>query len=152
MHTGTESSRRRFVLGGLASVAATGLAGCGSAGSGSLAAPPAQPVVTAPPVLLTRSEVEEWEKLVGTSFLIMGEAGNAPATLAALERSPADPNRPSDLARHQPFVAYFEMDTRLVPTGGKTYQLSHATRGQFDLFLGQPSEVRGKGVVLAVLA
>ncbi|MBO9624559.1 MAG: hypothetical protein J7500_17765 [Sphingomonas sp.] len=152
MRTDTESSRRSFVLGGLASVAATSLAGCGSAGSGSVAAPPAQPVASAPPVPLTRSEVEDWEKLVGTSFLIMGEAGNAPATLAALERSPADPNRPADLARHQPFIAYFEMDSRLVPTGGKTYQLSHPTRGLFDLFLGQPGTVQGKGVVLAVLA
>ncbi len=145
----TYSSRRTFVVGGLA-VAAAGVSGCSGSGSGTVSTSTADTQASAGP-LLTKSEVDEWDKLVGTSFLIAGEAGKTLATLATLERSPPDPNRPAELARHQPFFAYFEMDPRLVPAGGKTYQISHPTKGVFDLFLGQPSEVRGKGVVLAVL-
>lgn len=144
------TSRRNFVVGGLVGVAGLGVAGCGgSAGSGTVTTPPETPVVAKP---LVESEVSEWETLVGSTFLIAGEAGSIPSTLVTLERAAPDLNRPTTLARHQPFFAYFEMDLRLVPEGGKTYRLTSAKRGAFDLFLGKPSEIRGKGVLLAVLA
>jgi hypothetical protein len=148
----TESSRRRFMIGGLVAVAGTGVAGCSSGGSesGSVVTPIAAATPTGP--VLTAVEVGEWDKLVGNTFLISGESGKVSATLASLEHLPTDPNRPIDLARREPFYAYFQMDKNSVPTGGKTYQLSHATKGVFDLFLGMPSEVQGKGVVMAVLA
>lgn len=151
METIGNSSRRRFVAGGLVTVAAVGLSGCGAAGSGGGTVSAPSGGTAAASVPLTQTEVSEWEKLVGSSFIIATEVGATLATLAALERVPADLNRPASLARHQPFYAYFEMDPRLTPNGGKTYSLSHTAKGAFDLFLGQPSEIRGKGVVVAVL-
>lgn len=153
MNSVTDSSRRKFVVGGMAAVAAVGLSGCSGGGSGTVTAAPgggggtAAPAPTTP---LIASEASDWEKLVGNAFTITGESGKAVATLASLERV-VDIGRPTDLARHQGFIARFEMETALAPKGQKTYQLSHATRGVFDLFLGQPGEARGKAVLAAIL-
>ncbi|KRC80051.1 hypothetical protein ASE13_13545 [Sphingomonas sp. Root241] len=103
---------------------------------------------TAPTV--ARSEVAEWESLVGASFLIGGEAGKAVAKLAAIERPAFDPKRPAGLARAQPFTAWFEMDTRLAPAGQRTYTVGHPTKGVINLFLGRGADKRGKAVVLAL--
>lgn len=149
------TSRRRFVVGGLVSVAGLGVAGCGGGastgtpGSGTVVAPPGGAVAAAP---LIQSEVSEWEKLLGSSFVITTGSGKRVATLASLERIGADINRPTTLARHQAFFAYFEMNSDRPPEGGRTYQVSHSTRGTFDLLLGQSSKVGGKDVMVAVLA
>lgn len=152
MNSVTDSSRRKFVVGGMAAITAVGLSGCSGGGSGSVSSAPggggtAAPAPTTP---LVASEASDWEKLVGNAFTIAGESGSATATLASLERV-VDIGRPTDLARHQGFIARFEMETALAPKGQKTYQLSHATRGVFDLFLGQPGEARGKAVLAAIL-
>jgi hypothetical protein len=147
--TMTDSSRRRFVVGGLVIVAGAGVAGCGGGGApGSVTAPTTGATPAGPS--LTASEAGEWDKLVGTSFQITTPTGKVAAVLASLERI-ADPTRPASLARQQPFYANFQMDLRQVPTGGATYQLSHATKGSFDLFLGMPAEIQGKGVMSALL-
>ena len=109
---------------------------------------PASGGATAPTV--TRSEVAEWESLVGASFLIGGEAGKAVAKLAAIERPAFDPKRPAGLARLQPFTAWFEMDTRLAPAGQRIYTVAHPTKGAIDLFLGRGADKSGKAVVLAL--
>jgi hypothetical protein len=134
-------------MGGAASVAVVALAGCRDDGKSASAT--STVVVAAPPLL--QSEANEWEKLVGGSFLVAGEAGNVAATLSAVQRSGPDFNRPADLARHEGFLAFFEMDPRLVPQGGKVYQVSHPVRGAFELFLSVSSADSGKGVLHAVL-
>ena len=147
--TMTDSSRRRFVVGGLAVIAGAAVAGCDGAGqSGSVVVPTAGATPAGPP--LTASEASEWDKLVGTSFQISTPTGKVVATLASLERI-ADASRPTALGRQQPFYASFQMDARQAPVGGKTYRISHATKGDFDLFLGMSSEVQGKGVLSALL-
>lgn len=141
------ASRREFVIGGLATTAAIGLAGCdGAAGPGQVVTPAA---TLAPP--LTKGEADRWEGLLGDSFVITGESGKIIAKLTAVERIPADPGRPSDLARSVPFFVHFESDARLAPEGGKTYQISHSSTGVFDLFLGHAAERGGKGLFLALL-
>lgn len=145
METTSRSSRRAFVLGGTAAAACMGplaaaqLTRTSPATSGGTKAPTA-----------TRSEVAEWESLVGASFLIGGEAGKAVAKLAAIERPAFDPKRPAGLARLQPFTAWFEMDARLAPAGQRTYTVAHPTKGAINLFLGRGADKRGKAVVLAL--
>jgi hypothetical protein len=144
----TYSSRRRFVVGGLVAVAGAGLAGCSGGGSGSVVTPTADATPSGP--ALTASEVSEWDKLVGTAFTITTDTGKVAAVLASLERI-VDASRPADLGRHQPFYAKFQMAAGQAPAGGKTYQLSNATKGSFDLFLGLSSTISGKDVLTAVL-
>lgn len=136
------------MVGGLVVMAGAGVAGCGGGGSGSVVAPTTGATPAGPP--LTASEAGEWDKLVGSSFLIATPTGKVSAVLASLERI-ADTSRPTSLGRQQPFYAVFQMEARLAPEGGATYQLSHATKGNFDLFLGMSSEVQGKGVLTALL-
>lgn len=140
------SSRRKFVIGGLATAAAVGLAGCDGGGSGQMKAPA---VSLAPP--LTLGEVDRWEKLLGETFVITAEVGKTVAKLTAIQRGTQDPGRPPELGRALPFYVYFETDLRLVPEGGKTYQVSHSSTGAFDLFVGRSPEQDGKGVFHALL-
>ncbi len=154
MITDSSTSRRKFVVGGLVTVAAVGVSGCSGGGTvagGTVSAPSGGSTATTPAVPLTQSEVSVWDGLVGQSFTIAAESGSVLATLASLERVGADINRPAALARQQPFYARFEMDTSLAPAGNKTYTIAHATKGSFDLFVGQPSVVRGKSVIVAAL-
>lgn len=145
METTSRSSRRAFVLGGTAAAACMGPLAAAQLTRTSLATSGG---TTAPTV--TRSEVAEWESLVGASFLIGGEAGKAVAKLAAIARPAFDPKRPAELARLQPFTAWFEMDARLAPTGQRTYAVTHPTKGVINLFLGRGADRRGKGVLLAL--
>jgi hypothetical protein len=110
------------------------------------------PTATATPTgpVLTAAELSDWQKLVGASFVISGELGKVSATLASLEQI-TDATRPTTLARHEGFFATFEMSTSAMPVGGKTYSLSNATKGTFDLFLGLSSTVNGKGLITATL-
>ncbi|MCX8476599.1 MAG: hypothetical protein MT490_12445 [Sphingomonas sp.] len=140
----SRSSRRTFVMGGAAAAACMGplavaqLAGKSPASRKGAAAP------------ASRSEVAEWERLVGVSFLVAGEAGKVPAKLAAVMRPPVDSKRPADLARFQPFTAYFEVDARLAPAGQQTYRVLHPAKGMIDLFLTRGADKRGKAVLLAL--
>ncbi len=136
------TSRRKFVIGGLA---AAGLAGCDGAGSGlvKVAAAKGEP--------LTKGAADRWDTLLGETFVITGEAGKTLAKLTSIERGVADAGRPAGLERQQPFYVFFETEARLVPLGGKTYQISHNSTGAFDLFVGQSSEIGGKGVFNALL-
>lgn len=130
-------------------MAGAGVAGCDGGGKpGSVVAPTTGATPAGPPLIA--SEPGEWDKLVGSTFQISTKTGKVPATLASLERI-ADVTRPTALGRQQPFYAVFQMDARLTPAGGATYQLSHATKGNFDLFLGMSSEIQGKGVLTALL-
>lgn len=147
----TYSSRRSFV-GGMVIVSGAGVAGC-SGGSGSVVSPTATATTTptASGPVLTAAEPSEWDKFVGSAFTITTDSGSkVSATLASLERI-ADASRPTSLGRHQPFYASFQMTAGQAPAGGKTYQLSHATKGAFELFLGMSSEVQGKSVLTALL-
>jgi hypothetical protein len=145
METTTRSSRRSFVLGGAAAAACTGPLAIAQLASTSSPLP-GRRVVSA----LAPSEVAEWESLVGSSFLVGGEAGKAVAKLAAIERPAFDPGRPAELARVQPFTAWFEMDARLAPAGQRTYAVAHPAKGAIDLFLGRGADKRGKAVLLAL--
>lgn len=132
-------------------MAGAGVAGCDGGGggqAGSVVAPATSATPAGPPLIA--SEPGEWDKLVGSSFQISTPTGKVPAVLARLERI-ADASRPVSLGRQQPFYAVFQMDERQVPAGGETYQLSHASKGNFDLFMGMPSVVQGKGVLTALL-
>lgn len=150
--TMTYSSRRSFVAGGLAVAASAGVAGCSGGGStsstGSAAAPTADATPSSTPLIA--SEASEWDKLVGSSFLITTDSGKVSAVLSSLERI-ADVNRPSTLARHQPFLAKFQTNATVASVGGKTFQVSHATKGSFDLFLNVSSQSSGQGLFTAVL-
>ncbi|MEP9360236.1 hypothetical protein [Sphingomonas sp. KR3-1] len=148
----TYSSRRSFMVGGLVVVAGAGVAGCSGGGSSSATGGTPTPTAAATPSgpILTAAEVSDWDKLVGSSFIISGELGKVSATLASLERI-TDATRPADLARHQPFFATFDMGQSTALVGGKTYSFSHATKGSFDLFLGLTSQVQGKSLVTATL-
>jgi hypothetical protein len=114
----------------------------------------AQLAQTRPPSLASlptpRSEVAEWESLVGASFLVAGDGGRAVARLAAIERPAPDPKRPAGLARFQPFTAYFEMDARLAPKGQRTYRAVHPTKGAIDLFVSRGADKGGKAILLAL--
>ncbi|WP_431470560.1 DUF6916 family protein [Sphingosinithalassobacter sp. LHW66-3] len=144
-------SRREFVVGGCATIAAAALTGCDGGSSAGTVVLPSEPApVPAGPALIM-SEVDSWEALVGTSFTIAGEKGDVVSTLSVVTRADEDANRPADLARHRGFFVFFEMDPARVPEGGKSYRVSHATKGSFDLFLGHPGEVLGKGILHAVL-
>lgn len=148
----TYTSRRRFVVGSVVVTAGAGVAGC-SGGSGSVVSPTATatPTPTATGPVLTAADVSDWTKLVGTAFTITTETGSkVSATLASLEQI-IDASRPSSLARQQPFYATFQMAPGQAPRGGRTYQVSHATKGNFDLFLGMESSVSGKDVLTALL-
>lgn len=145
METTSRSSRRAFVLGGTAAAACIGPLAVAQLARTSLVTSGG---TTAPTV--ARSEVAEWESLVGASFLIGGEAGKAVAKLAAIERPAFDPERPAELARAQPFTAWFEMDARLAPAGQHTYTVAHPAKGAIELFLGRGADKRGKAVVLAL--
>lgn len=148
----TIGSRRDFVIGGLATLSAASLAGCDGGGdsSGSVRLPP-QPAPAPQGPALVASEADGWEALLGTTFTIQGEGGAVVSTLSAVTRATDDANRPTGLARHRGFYAYFEMSPGATPLGGKVYRLSHAVKGEFELFLSHPSEMFGKGVVHAVL-
>jgi hypothetical protein len=148
--TMTYSSRRSFVVGGVAVAASAGVAGCSGGGStaGSVTTPIAEATPSGP--ALTASEIGDWQKLVGTSFLIATDTGKVSAVLASLEQI-IDASRPANLARHLGFFATFQMAANQLPMGQKTYQLSHATKGNFDLFLGMPGQSNGQGVITALL-
>ena len=139
------SSRRTFVMGGAAAAACMGPLAVAQLAGGSLASRRSAASPTS-----ARSEVGEWERLVGLSFLVTGEAGKVPAKLAAVMRPPVDPKRPADLARFQPFTAYFEVDARLAPAGQRTYRVLHPAKGLIDLFLTRGADKRGKAVLLAL--
>lgn len=144
MAESSRSSRRTFVLGGaaaacIAPLAAARMASGTNPSSGRQAAPAG-----------AISEVAEWEQLVGASFLIAGEAGKAVATLAAVERPPVDPKRPAELARFQPFTAWFEMDARSAPMGQLTYSVTHPSRAGIELFLSRGRDKAGKAIVQAL--
>jgi hypothetical protein len=145
-----QSSRRTFIAGGVAAIAATSLAGCSAGGAGTMGSSATGGTASQGP-LLTTTQADEWDRLVGNAFMIETETGRAQATLAAVQRGDVDINRPASLSRDQSFMAFFEMDSRSVPEGDKTYRVSHAARGAFDLFLGAPGEARGKSVLVAVL-
>ena len=145
METTSRSSRRAFVLGGTAAAACMGPLAVAQLARTSPSSPEGMTVPT-----VVRSEVAEWESLVGASFLIGGEAGKAVAELAAIERPAFDPKRPAELARLQPFTAWFEMDARLAPAGQRTYTVMHPAKGTIELFLGRGADKRGKAVVLAL--
>lgn len=148
-YSSTYSSRRRFVVGGAVIVAGAGVAGCSGGGSGSVVTPTAEATPTGP--VLTAADVSDWTKLIGTAFTITTETGSkVSATLASLDKI-IDASRPASLARQQPFYATFQMAAGQGPKGGKTYQISHATKGNFDLFLGMESTVSGKDVLTALL-
>ncbi len=134
----------------MVAVAGASVAGCSGGGSstGSVVSPTADATPSGPP--LVASEIGDWQKLVGSAFVISAPSGKVSATLASLDQI-IDASRPSTLGRHQPFYAVFQMDTQFALAGGQTYQLSHATKGAFDLFLGMPSQIQGKGVISAVL-
>ncbi|WHU04202.1 hypothetical protein [Sphingomonas sp. NIBR02145] len=147
----TYSSRRSFVVGGVIAAGA-GVAGCsgggGSSSTGSVVTPVAEATPSGP--VLTASEMSDWQKLLGSSFVITTPSGKVTATLASLEQI-VDASRPTNLARHLGFFATFQMALGQVPAGQKTYQLSHATKGSFDLFLGMPGQSNGQGVITALL-
>lgn len=148
----TYNSSRRSFVGGMVIAAGTGVAGC-SGGSGSVVSPTAAatPTPTATGPVLTAAEVGDWDKLLGNAFTITTDSGSKiSATLASLDRI-VDASRPSTLARHLPFYASFETTSAQAPIGGKTYTLSHATKGNFDLFLGMSSTIQGKSVITALL-
>jgi hypothetical protein len=140
----SRNSRRAFVLGGSAAAIVAGPLAVAKLARAPLL--PLKPQTTPS----TQSEVAEWEKLAGASFLIGGEAGKAVAKLVMVERPAIDPKRPAELSRFQPFTAWFEMDTRLAPAGQRTYQVAHPTRGLVDLFLGRGADKRGKAVLYAL--
>jgi len=146
----TYSSRRGFVVGGVIAAGA-GVAGCsggGSSGTGSVVTPIAEATPSGP--VLTASEMSDWQKLLGSSFVITTDSGKVTASLASLEQI-VDASRPASLARHLGFYATFQMAASQLPKGQKTYQLSHATKGSFDLFLGMPGQSNGQGIITALL-
>lgn len=153
MDIAAAGTRRRFVVGGLATVAAVGLSGCGGGGSGIVSIPGNggnNSAAAAGPPLLT-AEADAWEAMVGSSFSIAAESGQTMAVLAGIQRMAADANRPAALARHTGFKALFEITNSVLPQGQKVYRMGHATRGGFDLLLGQVSLVQGKNVISAIL-
>lgn len=144
MADSSRSSRRAFVLGGAAAACMAPLAAARLASG----ARPSRSGPTTPTG--ARSEVAQWESLVGASFLVAGEAGKAVATLAAVVRPPVDPQRPAELARFQPFTLYFEMDARSAPTGQLTYKVTRPARDVIELFLSRGSDRDGKAIVQAL--
>lgn len=144
MADSSRSSRRAFVLGGTAAACIAPLA---AAQFGHGGEPRSKgPARTTGGV----SEVGEWERLVGASFLIAGEAGKSVATLVAVVRPPVDPKRPAELARFQPFTAWFEMDARSAPVGQLTYPVTRPSRDVIELFLSRGSDKGSKAVVQAL--
>lgn len=146
----TYSSRRSFVVGGVA-IAGAGVAGCSGGGSsgGSVVTPPVSQATPSGPVL-TASEMSDWQKLLGSSFVITTDSGKVSAVLASIEQI-VDASRPSTLNRHLGFFATFQIAAGQTLAGQKTYQLSHATRGNFDLFLGMPGQSNGQALITALL-
>ncbi|MDP5279284.1 hypothetical protein Q9Q95_10165 [Sphingomonas sp. DG1-23] len=140
----SRSSRRAFVLGGGAAAIVAGPLAVAKLARAPLPSFKRQTAPSAP------SEVAEWEKLAGASFLIGGEAGKAVARLVMVERPAIDPKRPAELARFQPFTAWFEMEARLAPAGQRTYSVAHPVKGAIDLFLGRGADKRGKAVLYAL--
>lgn len=144
MKTMSRSSRRAFVLGGAAAAAVSGPLAVAK-----LARAPVLPLKRQTAVSV-QSEVARWESLVGTSFLVGGEAGKAVARLVMVERPAIDPKRPAELARFQPFTAWFEMEARLAPAGQRTYPVAHPAKGMLDLFLGRGEDKQGKAILYAL--
>ncbi len=148
----TYSSRRSFVVGGVIAAGA-GVAGCsgggggGSSSTGSVVTPVAEATPSGP---LTASEMSDWQKLLGSSFVITNGSSKVTAVLASLEQI-VDASRPASLSRHLGFFATFQMAVSQLPAGQKTYQLAHATKGSFDLFLGMPGQSNGQGFITALL-
>ncbi|MDR6850508.1 hypothetical protein J2Y54_000001 [Sphingomonas sp. BE123] len=143
----SSTTRRSFVATGVLTTAAVAVSGC-DGGAGTLTVRGTDSSTTPP---LTKSEMGDWEKLVGTAFTIHGEQGRVTARLAPLVPAPEDANRPASLDRAAPFTAIFELDPANAPLGGQTYRLTHGTKGSFDLFLGHASTVFGKTLLSAVL-
>ena len=141
MKTTSRTSRRTFVLSGTAAAVCLGPLAVSqfaeASGSGAK-------------VSTRRSEIAEWEALVGTAFLVGGEGGKVLARLAAIAQPPLDPKRPTALARFQPFTAYFELDARVAPAGQKSYRVTHPAKGTIDLFLSRGATRQGKAVLLAL--
>jgi hypothetical protein len=108
--------------------------------------PAARPASVLPPP----NEVATWEKLIGATFVLGAAAERAVARLVAIERPAIDPLRPPELARFQPFIAWFEMDARLAPAGQRTHAIRHPTRGATELFLSRGADRRGKAVLYAL--
>lgn len=144
MADSSRSSRRAFVLGGTAAACIAPLAAAQFRHDGE---PRSKGSVRTTGGV---SEVGEWERLVGASFVIAGEAGKSVATLAAVMRPPADPRRPAELARFQPFTAWFEMDARSAPVGQLTYKVTRPSREVVELFLSRAGDKGGKAVVQAL--
>lgn len=133
-------------------ISGASVAGC-SGGSGNVVTPTATatstPIATGP--VLTAANVSDWTKLIGTAFTITTETGSkVTATLTSVDQI-VDASRPATLARQQPFYATFQMAAGQSPKGGNTYQVSHPTKGSFDLFLGMEGSVAGKDVITVLL-
>ncbi|NIJ21784.1 hypothetical protein FHS95_003495 [Sphingomonas naasensis] len=144
MADSSRSSRRAFVLGGTAAACIAPLAVAQSRHEAGPAREGGAPAIG------TRGEVAEWERQVGASFLIAGEAGKVVARLSAVVRPASDPKRPAELARFQPFTLWFETDTRAAPAGQLTYAVTHPSRETIDLFLSRGSDKGGKAMLQAL--
>lgn len=122
MSKGFAPSRRALVMGG--AVAAAALPMTASTAS-------ARP--------LAFQDASDWQKHVGVTFAIAGEAGTAPMRLIGI-KSVRRMRAPGSALRAHSFTAVFEMDAAQAPEGGRNYQVRHPELGTTGLYLQRANE------------
>lgn len=134
MKTPTPLFDRRSLLTGAA--AALGLAGLGRPLRAALPAAPSPPRPPRGRIVrpLANAEAADWLAVVGTYFGVQTEVGFVTLRLVAVEALPADPHRPSSLARSRGFLAKFVPIGRAFPAGDRIYPLSSVGLRPMDVY------------------
>ena len=106
------------------------------AGSGAAVAGTAVPDMAAFASTLSASslEVDLLSQQIGSEFRLYGDLGAVKLKLASVETVGDKMQTPSGV-RDQAFTARFKVYDNLLPMTEKTYRVSHAKLGTFDLYL-----------------
>jgi hypothetical protein len=119
---------RRALLAEIAVAAAAGSALASPAG----ALAPGRTDKGSKRIALKRGDLPEWQREVGSTFLIRGEQGGG--KLKLVEVRPL--HRLAHAGRSRAFAALFAPAGGAIPKGDRTYAVSHSRHGRLDVFFG----------------
>ena len=107
------------------------LTGAAAAGIATLATPLGAVIAARD---LASGTIQDWSGVIGTTFTAQTEIGVLTLRLVAVEALPADPRRPTSLARATGFTAIFAKRATLFPSGDRIYRLSAAGIRTMDVY------------------
>jgi hypothetical protein len=95
-------------------------------------------------------DAADWQKQVGMSFAVAGEACNAPMELIAVKS--VRRTYASGAVRAHSFTTVFEMDAARAPKGGESYMVRHPELGVASLYLERTTLKGGRAHLRATFS